>query len=149
LFGLAIDKQLIRGPEQPLSDFFPEHLMQTSSNGSRSLTLNHLLRSQAPLLWGDENPDYWDLFYAPDQIKAGLRVISGQQTRARPARNLAAASLLSRVIQQVSGQSVFSFADQYLFKPMGITTYADDKDELARDPMIGFQLKALDLTKIG
>ncbi len=149
LFGIAIDKQLIQGTEQPLSDFFPKHLMQTSSHGTRSLTLNHLLRSQAPLLWGDRNPDYWGLFYAPDQIEASLRVISRPQTRTQPARNLASAYLLSQVIQQVSGQSVFSFADRYLFKPLGINTYANDDDELARDPMVGFQLKALDLAKLG
>ncbi len=149
LIGIAIDHQLIQGPEQPLSAFFQNHLTHTLSDGTASPTLSHLLRAQAPLLWGAGNPDYWDLFYAGDRIEASLRVISRQQTRIQPAINFAAAYLLSQVIEQVSGQSVFNFADHYLFQPLGITTYAADDDDLPHDPMIGFQLKALDLAKIG
>ena len=149
LIGIAIDHQLIQGPEQPLSAFFQKHLTQPLSDGTASLTLSHLLRAQAPLLWGAGNPDYWDLFYAADRIEASLRVISRQQTRNQPAINFAAAYLLSRVIEQVSGQSVFNFAYRYLFQPLGITTYAPDDDDLPHDPMVGFQLKALDLTKVG
>ncbi len=149
LIGIAIDHQLIQGPEQPLSAFFQKHLTQTLSDGTASLTLSHLLRAQAPLLWGAGNPDYWDLFYAADRIEASLRVISRQQTRNQPAINFAAAYLLSQVIEQVSGQSVFNFAYRYLFQPLGISTYAPGDDDLPHDPMVGFQLKALDLAKIG
>ena len=149
LIGIAIDHQLIQGPQKPLSAFFPKYLTQSLSDGTASLTLSHLLRAQAPPLWGARNPDYWDLFYAADRIEASLRVISRQQTGIQPSTNFAAAYLLSRVIEQVSGQSVFNFADRYLFHPLGITTYAADDDDLPRDPMVGFQLKALDLAKIG
>jgi len=149
LIGIAIDHQLIKGPEQPLSAFFQKHLTQTLSDGTASLTLSHLLRAQAPLLWGAGNPDYWDLLYAGDRIEASLRVISRQQTSTQPAINFAAAYLLSQVIEQVSGQSIFNFADRNLFHPLGITTYAADDEDLLRDPMVGFQLKALDLAKIG
>jgi beta-lactamase family protein len=149
LIGIAIDHQLIRGPEQPLSAFFQKQLKQIPSDGTASLTLSHLLRAQAPLLWGAGNSDYWDLFYAADRIEASLRVISRQQKRIQTAKNFAAAYLLSQVIEQVSGMSVFNFADRYLFQPLEITTYADDEDDLPRDPMVGFQLKALDLAKLG
>jgi len=149
LIGIAIDHQLIQGPEQPLSAFFQKHLTPTLPDDTASLTLNHLLRAQAPLLWGAGNPDYWDLFYAGDRTEASLRVIARQQTRTQPAINFAAAYLLSQVIEQVSGQSVFNFAYRYLFQPLGITTYAADDEDLSHDPLVGFQLKALDLAKIG
>jgi hypothetical protein len=149
LIGIAIDQQLIQGPEQPLSAFFQKHSKQTLFDGTGSLTLSHLLKAQAPLLWGAGSPDYWNLFYAADRIEASLRLISRQQTRIQPATTFAAAYLLSQVIEQVSGQSVFSFADRYLFQPLGITTYSADDDDLPRDLMVGFQLKALDLAKIG
>ena len=149
LIGIAIDHQLIQGPEQPLSTFFQKHLTQTLSDGTASLTLSHLLRAQAPLLWDAGNPDYWDLFYAGDRIEASLRVTYGQRTMTQPAINFAAAYLLSQVIEQVSGQSGFNFAYRYLFQPLGITTCAADDDDLTLDPMVGFQLKALDLAKIG
>jgi len=149
LIGIAIDQQLIEGPEQRLSGFFSPQVKQTSFGTTSDLTLNHLLRVQAPLLLGPGGSDYWDLFYAGDRIGASLRIISLHQTNPQPAVNSAAAYLLSQVIEQVSGRSVFDFADQYLFQPLGITTYAEDDENLPRDPMIGFQLKALDLAKIG
>ena len=149
LIGIAFDQQLIEGPEQPLSAFFNKHLMQTLFDDAASLTLSHLLRAQAPLIWGAENPDYWDLFYATDRIEASLKVISRQQTGTEPVINFAAAYLLSQVIEQVSGQSVYNFAYRYLFQPLGITTYGPEDDDLPLDPLIGFQLKALDLARIG
>ena len=149
LIGIAIDQHLIQGPDQPLSAFFQKHLTQLSSDGGASLTLSHLLKTQAPLLWGAGSPDYWGLFYAGDRIEASLQGIARQQTQTQPAINFAAACLLSQVIEQVSGQSVFQFADRYLFQPLGITTYAAGHDDLLHDPMVGFQLKALDIAKIG
>ncbi len=148
LIGIAIDHQLIQGPEQPLSAFFQKQLTHLSDDAA-ALTLNHLLRAQAPLLWGAGDQDYWNLLYAADRIEASLQIIYGQQTMPRPAINFAAAYLLSQVIEQVSAQSVFSFADQYLFQPLGISTYAADDDDLILDPMVGFQLKVLDLAKLG
>ncbi|MGD9067495.1 MAG: serine hydrolase, partial [Desulfobacterales bacterium] len=148
LIGIAIDHQLIQGPEQPMSAFFQKQLTRLSDDAA-ALTLNHLLRAQAPLLWGAGDPDYWNLLYAADRIEASLQIIYGQQTMPRPAINFAAAYLLSQVIEQVSAQSVFSFADQYLFQPLGISTYAADNDDLILDPMVGFQLKVLDLAKLG
>ena len=149
LIGIAIDHQLIQGPKQALSAFLPKHLAQTLPDDTVPLTLNHLLKTQAPLLWGVGDPDYWDLFYAKDRIEASLQVVSKQQIRFQPTINFAAVCLLSQVIEQVSGRSVFQFADQYLFQPLGITTYAADGDDLSHDQMVGFQLKALDLAKIG
>jgi len=149
LIGIAIDRQLIRGPEQPLSAFFAAHLTPPPAVDPAPLTLDRLLRAQAALLWGAENPDYWDLFYAADRVGLSLQVVSRQQAKIQPALNFAAAYLLSRVIEQVSGQSVFEFADRHLFQPLGITTYTGGGDSLPHDPMVGFQLKALDLAKIG
>ena len=149
LIGIAIDLQMIQGPEQPLSAFFQKHIEQALSPGTSSLKLSHLLKAQAPLLWGALNPGYWDLLYAKDRIETSLQVVSKHQTRSQPAINFAAVYLLSQVIEQVSGQSVFQFADQYLFQLLGITTYTAEDDGLSQDPMVGFQLKALDLAKIG
>ena len=116
--------------------------------GKKQLSLRHgsLSRHKGTgqaLLWGAGNPDYWDLFYAADRIAASLQLISRQQTGAQPAINFASAYLLSQVIEQVSGQSVFNFAHRYLFQPLGITTYATDHDDLTHDPMVDAENEAL------
>jgi len=149
LIGIAIDQKLIQGPEQPLSAFFPKQMRQIQYDDAEPLTLNHLLWAQAPLLWGSDNPNYWELFYAGDRIEAGLRVISRQRTHSQPALNFAAAFLLSQVIEKVSGRNVFHFASRYLFQPLGIATNGANETELSKDALVGFQLKALDLAKIG
>jgi hypothetical protein len=148
LIGIAIDRQMIKGPEQALFDFCPKQLLGTQFDSPASLKLSHLLNAQAPLLWGSGSSDYWDLFYAMDRNKACLQAVYRHQTQHYSAVNFASAYLLSQVIEQVSGQSLIDFADQYLFQPLGITTYAED-NKLSRDPLIGFQLKPLDLAKIG
>jgi len=149
LIGIAIDKQMIQASDQPLSDFFPNQLNQPPLADSHTLTLDHLLRSQAPLLWSNGSSEYWKLFYAVDRIEACLQAVSRHQSKSHAAINFASAYLLSRIIELVSGQSVFDFADQYLFKPLAISTYATNAKELLRDPMVGFQLKPLDLAKLG
>jgi len=149
LIGIAIDQKLIQGPEQPLSAFFPKQVNQSLPEDAAALTLDHLLWAQAPLLWGSDNPNYWELFYAGDRIEAGLRVISRQRTHPQPTLNFAAAFLLSQVIEKVSGQNVFDFASRYLFQPLGIATNGANEAELPKDALVGFQLKALDLAKIG
>jgi len=149
LVGIAIDRGLIKGPEQPLSAFFQKHAAQRGSEDRPLLTLRHLLKAQAPLIWGARNPNYWDLFYAKDRTGASLEVISRQETTPQPSINFAAAYLLSRVIEKMSGHSVFKFASRHLFQPLGISTYTTDDEDRPLDPMVGFQLKALDLAKIG
>jgi len=149
LIGIAIDQKLIQGPEQPLTAFFPKQLKQSQSDEGLSLTLNDLLWARAPLLWGSHNPDYWKLFYANDRIEASLRVVSRHREKAQPAINFAAAFLLSQVIENVSGRSVFDYAAQYLFQPLGIVTNGANEDDLPKDTFVGFQLKALDLAKMG
>ncbi len=149
LVGIAIDQQMVKGPEQPLSDFFQIHGKQTPPGSSGSLTLSHLLKAQAPLLLGPGDPGYWDLFYAGERTQACLQVIAMHQTNSQPAINAAATYLLIQVIEKVSGRSVFDFAYQTLFQPLGISTYAPEDEDLPRDPLVGFQLKALDLAKIG
>jgi len=149
LIGIAIDQNLIQGPEQPLSAFFPDHLKLIQPDEAAPLTLDHLLRAQAPLLWGSDNPGYWELFYARDRVAAGLRVFSRHADQGQSSINFAAAFLLGQVIEKVSGKTVVNFAQQYLFQPLGITTYAPNEGSRPHDALIGFQLKALDLAKIG
>ena len=146
LVGIAIEKQLLTGSDQLIADFFPDYF----SEGSQSLTIADLLRVRAPMIWGEGAPEYWDLFYAGDRIGAAIGVLSPVNGKQNPAVNSAANFLLAEVLQAASSMSVFAFADQYLFSPMGITTLAEIKDKGGiMDSFIGFELRTLDLAKFG
>ena len=150
LVGIAIDRQMLTGPDQQLADFFPDYFPEWQGQDTLPLTVADLLRVQAPLIWGDDVPAYWALFYAGDRIGAAIRALSEPDGRTHPGAVFAANFLLAEIIGAVSAKDVFDFADRHLFAPMGSTTLAElrDKKELM-DPFIGFRLTALDLAKFG
>ena len=145
LVGIAIEKGLLSGPGQPLAVFFPDH---TTAAGS--LTVKDLLQIRAPLIWGRGTPAYWDLFFSGDRVGDSFKALVKADGAAGPAANFAANFLLAEVIRQASSMDIFTFADQYLFTPMGIDTLAESrkKGDLM-DPFIGFRLRTLDLAKFG
>ena len=145
LVGIAVERQLLSGPDQPLADIFPEY-----AAAAGSLTVGDLLKVQAPLDWGRGAPEYWDLFFSGDRVRDSFKAISQEAGAAAPAANFAANFLLAEVIRQASSMDIFAFADRYLFAPMGIDTLAENrkKGDLI-DPFIGFRLRTLDLGKFG
>ena len=146
LVGIAIEKQMLTGPDQLLANSFPEYFPE----GSLPMTIADLLKTQAPLIWGEGAPEYWELFYAGDRIGAAIKTLSTVSGKPDPAANFAANFLLAEVLQAATSMNVFKFADQYLFSPMGITTLAETKEKGGMlDPFIGFELKTLDLAKFG
>jgi CubicO group peptidase (beta-lactamase class C family) len=150
LVGIAIERQFIKGRQQPLADFFPDYFKNQSDPESSPITIKDLLQVQAPLIWGKGDSAYWELFYSGDRIEASIRTISGENAKHNPAANFAAAYLLAKIISSASSMSIFEFADQYLFTPMGIQTLSEIKDKGGlRDPFIGFKLRTLDLAQFG
>jgi hypothetical protein len=150
LVGITLQQNMITGVDQPLVDFFPAWFEQNPLQTSPALTIDSLLQVQAPVLWGDDTPEYWQLFYAQDKISVSLNALFANEETTHQAANFAAAFLLSEIIQQISGKDIFAFADQHLFAPMGITTYADEPAKHNRmQNFIGLKLKTLDLAKLG
>ena len=71
LVGIAIEKQMLTGPDQLLANSFPEYFPE----GSLPLTIADLLKTQAPLIWGEGAPEYWELFYAGGRIGAAIKTL--------------------------------------------------------------------------
>ena len=145
LIGIAMEKQLLSGPDQTLKDFFPDSFQK-----DENLTITDLLRIQTSLIWGEGGPDYWELFFSSDRISASIQALFSERGEPNSAANFAVNFLLAEIIRIASSKSVFEFADQYLFAPLGITTLSEikEKDGLL-DPFIGFELRTLDLAKFG
>ncbi|KPK31946.1 MAG: hypothetical protein AMK70_11450 [Nitrospira bacterium SG8_35_1] len=145
LVGIAVERRLLSGPDQPLAELFPDH-----AAAAGSLTVGDLLQIRAPLTWGRGAPPYWGLFFSGDRVGDSLRAISEAGGAAGPAANLAANFLLAEVIRQASSVDIFTFADRYLFTPLGIDTLEENRKKGGlMDPFIGFKLRTLDLAKFG
>jgi hypothetical protein len=150
LVGTAVKENMLTGVDQHLADFFPVWFAQRPVQKGQPLTIGSLLQVHGELLWGDDTPEYWQLFYAQDKITASLDALFAHNDTTHPAANFAAVFLLSEIIRQASGKDIFAFADQYLFASMGITTYAGEPPQHTRmQDFVGFKLKTLDLAKLG
>ena len=149
LIGIAVKENLLTSVDAPLADFFPTWFAQQSNINVTGATIDSLLQIQGPLLWGNDNPEYWQLFYSHDKIPASLNVLFANKKKNDRAANFAATFLLTEIVRQVSDIDVFTFAHQHLLAPMGITTY--ENDPVKQNPtqsFIGFKLKTLDLAKL-
>jgi len=145
LIGIAIERQLLSGPEQSLAPLFPDYFQD-----GKNLTIADLLQVKAPLIWGEGQPEYWELFFSGDRIRASIQALEAVDGKPNPAANFAANYLLAEIISTASSMGIFEFAEQNLSAPMDITTLADIKEKGGlMDPFIGFQLRTLDLAKFG
>ena len=150
LLGIAIESHLIEGLDQSVYDFFPDYLKKRVGEATPVLRIRRLVETRGPLIWGNDNPEFWALLYAKNKVAASIEALAPGQVIPNPARNYAANFLLSMVIQKASSMSIFRYADLHLFRPIGISTYSDAaKEGSLEDVLTGFRLKPLDLTKFG
>lgn len=147
LYGIALHRNLVVPPETPLRELFPEYFAGYSDS---RLRVNDLLESQAPLLWGKGGDAYWKLFYAADRTAESLRILHTENARAAGAVNYASGFLLAKIIETGTGEPLPAFAGEHLFKPLGFDHVKREMIGVNHpDLLTGFQLKALDLLKIG
>ena len=149
LVGIALEKNLLEDINQPLTDFFPDAARKLNLS-TDSMSIRTLLTTYSPMMWGDKNTAYWQLFYAQDKTEAALKLLSDETSQDNPAKNLAISFLLAKIIEQVSSMTVFEFANKNLFTPMGVSTLEgleEKQDDLTL--FTGLQLKAMDLAKFG
>jgi CubicO group peptidase (beta-lactamase class C family) len=130
LVGLAIDRELISGADANALDFLNYESIGNWSNSKAKISLRHLMTMSSGLdandsdrssvasenayQWQREQPD-WIKFAldAPMIAEPGERVIYGS---ANP-------MILGGVLESATGSPVEWFADQALFKPLGIENY--------------------------
>ncbi|MBS4172182.1 serine hydrolase [Bacillus sp. FJAT-49736] len=120
LIGISVDKGLIQDIHQPIHCFFPE-LKNSNETSKREITIFHLLTMtsgfQATSFQGAKN---W------------VKVILEQPILHKPGStfqyNSGDSHLLSAIIHKVSGEPAATFAEKYLFGPLGIKKYLWVKD---------------------
>lgn len=130
LVGIALDRGALASVRQPVFDFFPEHAdLLDSDPRRRSMTLEHLLTMQAPIVWNDEVVPYSDstndlvrMFNVPDPIRYAL----SRPLYAAPGALFdycnASTNILGDAVRRATGRRLDHFADTVLLAPLGITT---------------------------
>ena len=121
LIGIAIDKGYIAGVEQRILEFFPERTFANLDKQKEAMTLEDVLtmRSGLEALTGD--PAYQAMQNSPDWVKFLL-----DRPVVAPPGSLwnycaGCSHLLSAILQKTTGMNPRDFAEEYLFKPLGIS----------------------------
>ena len=118
LIGIAIDKGFIKSVEQKVLDFFPEYEITENKLKKQQITIKHLLTMTAPYSYKRE--PFKELCCSPDWAKFALDLLGGKDEIGKFKYSTAGAHLLSVIITRSTGKSVREFANEYLFKPIGM-----------------------------
>jgi CubicO group peptidase (beta-lactamase class C family) len=145
LIGIAIDKGFIKNVNEKVFAFFPEYKPYGNWNILKdSMTIEHLLEMRS----GFDCED--DMENTKDWIKFCLDLPLKNKPGTQWDYTSINAMLLGGIIAHATHMSVSDFADKYLFKPLGITSYRWTKDPLGHETTAGsFYISPRDMNKIG
>jgi CubicO group peptidase (beta-lactamase class C family) len=160
LIGIAIDKGMISGVDQPVISLIPEYAGFVKDDRFGEIELRHVLTLTSGLEWLEIGYPYSDPLNSQyqqvrtdDWVKAvvELPVIDGPGSRW--VYNTGSVHMLSAVIKSATGVYADEFAEEHLFKPLGITDYTWNQDPdgypCTGGTHGGLRLRARDIAKFG
>jgi len=156
LYGLALARGKVPPPERPLLEAFPEYADLATDPRHKHLTIAHALTMSLGLEWNEDIP-YQDpanseiqMERAPDRYRYIFSRPFVADPGARWIYGAAATTLVGKLIQKGTGQSLPDFARANLFDPVGIgaTVWTDGSNgEPAASS--GLRMTPRDLARIG
>ncbi len=124
LIGIAIDKGYIKSVDQPLLDFFPEKIPKNPDKRKQLITLKDVLQMATGLKCRDSYRYQWkgikEMRWSEDwvQYMVDLPLVESPGTRFEYCNG--ASFLLTAIIEKTTGNTGLEFANEHLFKPLGI-----------------------------
>ena len=125
LVGIAINAGYIQSVEQKVLDFFPEYIPDVADSQKREVTIRHLLTMTTPYPFEDWHEPLDKLCMQPDWVKYTLDMLGQKGTLGAFKYSTAGAHLLSAIITRSTGRSAREFANERLFKSIGMKVIPD------------------------
>ncbi|KEQ27582.1 serine hydrolase domain-containing protein [Paenibacillus tyrfis] len=125
LIGIAIDAGYIKSVDQKVLDFFPEYAPDAADRQKREITIRHLLTMTAPYPFEDWHEPLDKMCMQPDWVKYTLDMLGQQGSIGAFKYSTAGAHLLSAILTRSTGTSARAFANERLFKPIGMQEIPD------------------------
>lgn len=148
LTGIAKRDGLINGTDQKLSEFFPDYFTQIDDTQKNDITIKDVLTMTGGLESIDS--DYYSYFTSPDLLNYVLQKPLSDKPGDKFAYNTGLTHFLSAIISDTAGISTKDFADEYLFKKIGISADNWEFDSKGYNyGGTGLYLKPLDMAKFG
>jgi len=150
LIGIALDKGYLSGTDRHIMDFFQVRPFANLDRQKQDMTLEDVLTMRTGLDWQEGDPGYMALYQSPDWVQFMLDKPMAEEPGTRFNYCSGCSHLLSAILSQETGMNTRDFAEQYLFKPLGITNAKWDSD--SKDIPIGgwgLQITPRDMAKLG
>lgn len=123
LIGIAIDAGYIQNVDQKVLDFFPEYVPNAAEK--QEITIRHLLTMTVPYPFEDWHEPLDKLCQQPDWVTYTLDMLGKKGKLGDFKYSTAGAHLLSAIITRSTGKSARKFANERLFKPIGMKEIPD------------------------
>lgn len=127
LIGIAIDTGYIKNVDQMVLDFFPEYFPEGAETVNREITIRHLLTMTAPYPFEDWHEPLDKMCIQPDWVNYTLDMLGQKGSIGTFKYSTAGAHLLSAIITRSTGINAREFANEHLFKPLGMREIPDYK----------------------
>ncbi len=158
LIGIALHEGFIDNVSQRMVDFFPERTITNMDSRKESITLYHMLTMSEGMYWTELDYPYTDdrntlkqMWDTTDPIQHILDQPMVREPGEEWHYNSGMSVLLGVILEIVTGQSVESFAEEYLFDRIGIGDYTwwsmPNSDVLHTDG--GLYLNSRDMARLG
>lgn len=120
LIGIAIHEGYIKSVDQNVLDFFPEYVSDPSNKQIQDITVRHLLTMTAPYPFEDWHEPLDKMCMQQDWVTYTLNMLGQGGTIGTFKYSTAGAHLLSAIITRSIEKSTREFANEHLFKPIGM-----------------------------
>jgi len=146
LIGIGLQEGYIQSLDQMLMSFFPQYDAPDLDTQTAEITLEHLLTMTSGFAV-DSFPQWTSSAdWIRDTIELPVLFEPGQRFHF----NNSASHLLSGILTQATDMSVLEFADQHLFRPLGISKRLWTADPQGNNiGAAGLSLTARDMAKFG
>jgi CubicO group peptidase (beta-lactamase class C family) len=153
--GIAIDRGLIAGVDEPIFSFFPE-LSDLRSPEKDLIRLSHVLGMSMGLAWVEATPATGD--YANDEARMRMAWDPCRHVLSRPVTtpaghaffyNTGALALVAAIVRKATGRPLDEFARETLLEPLGIAGADWGSVRGETDAGGGLRLRPRDMAKIG
>lgn len=118
LIGIAIDEGHIKSLKQKVLEFFPKYQIKRGEKTIQNITIQNLLTMTSPYKYKSE--PYTKVYSSDDWTKAVLDLLGGKGKIGEFKYTTIGIQVLSGILVNATGQSVFDYAKENLFTPLGI-----------------------------
>jgi CubicO group peptidase (beta-lactamase class C family) len=131
LIGIAIDAGYIKSVDQKVLEFFPAYISGAGDIQKRSITIRHLLTMTAPMAWKKVDRSGYEpldrLRRQRDWVTFILDLLGRNGQPGRFQYSTAGTHLLSAILTRTTGRCAREFANEHLFRPLGMREISDHK----------------------